>query len=166
MSGRCEMNGMIDVTVSRAVYLETNFFIKAVEGTAEAAAAPKRLIEALRARPGIAMTSEITLAETLAPPRRADALPLHIKRRAYLDLLVWSGLISLVPVSRDILIQTADLRAVARLKLPDAIHIVSAIQGKCSHVVSDDSDFDKLPQGMKRVKSDEQGLGDLLRALA
>jgi hypothetical protein len=60
------MNGMTDATVSRAVYLETNFFIKAVEGTASAA--PKRLIEALRTRPGIAMTSEITLAEALAPP--------------------------------------------------------------------------------------------------
>lgn len=156
---------MTDAPAAQAVYLETNFFIKAVEGTAEASAAPKRLIEVLRARPGIAVTSEITFAETLAPPKRADALPLHIKRRAYLDLLLWSGFIALIPVSRDILIETADLRAAARLKLPDAIHLVSAVRGKCRYLVSADSDFHKLPVGMTLVNPDEQGIGSLLRAL-
>jgi predicted nucleic acid-binding protein len=157
---------MTDASVARAVYLETNFFIKAVEGTVEASIPPKKLIEVLRVRPGMAVTSEITLAETLAPPRRADALPLHIKRRAYLDLIVWSGFVTLIPVSRDILIETADLRSVARLKLPDAIHLVSAIRGKCGYLVSNDGDFNKLPEGMARVKPDENGIDGLLRALA
>src|SRR5476649_435131 len=142
--GRCEKSGMTDAPADQAVYLESNFFIKAVEGTAETSASPKRLLEVLRKRPGVAVTSEITFAETLAPPRRADALPLHIKRRAYLDLLLWNGFITLIPVSRDILIETADLRVVARMKLPDAIHLVSAIRSKCRFIVSGDSDFKKL----------------------
>jgi predicted nucleic acid-binding protein len=153
-------------SAGRAVYLETNFFIKAVEGTADASASPKLLLEALRARPGIAVTSEITFAETLAPPKRADALPLHIKRRAYLDLLLWSGFIALIPVSRDILIETADLRTAAKMKLPDAIHLVSAIRGKCRYLVSADSDFRKLPTGMTLVKPDEQGIKNLLKEFA
>jgi len=166
ISGRCEKNGMSDAAVGRAVYLETNFFIKAVEGTEEASTAPKKLIEVLRSRPGVAVTSEITFAEVLAPPKRTDALPLHVKRRVYLDLLLWSRFVVLVPVSRDILLETADLRSVARMKRPDAIHLVSAIHRNCRYLVSGDSDFDKLPDGMTRVNTDERGIEGLLQVLA
>jgi predicted nucleic acid-binding protein len=154
---------MTEALANRSVYLETNFFIKAVEGTEEAAAAPKQLIALLRARPGTAVTSEITFAETLAPPKRADALPLHIKRRVYLDLLLWSGFILLIPVNRDILIETADLRTVARLKLPDAIHLVSAMHAKCQYLVSNDDHFKKLPTGMEHVKPDDAGIEKLVK---
>jgi predicted nucleic acid-binding protein len=157
---------MTDAPVGQAVYLETNFFIKAVEGTAETSSPPKRLIEVLRARPGTAVTSEITFAETLAPARRADALPLHIKRLVYLDLLLWSGFIALIPVSRDILIEIADLRTISRMKLPDAIHLASAIRGQCRYLVSGDNDFDRLPEGLTRVAPDESGIQNLLKVLA
>jgi predicted nucleic acid-binding protein len=157
---------MNDPTVGPAIYIDANVFINAVEGIAEASAAPKRLLSALRAHPGVAATSEITFAEVLAPPQRADALPLHVKRRAYLDLLLWSGFIKLIPVSRDVLIETADLRVVARLKLPDAIHIASAIRGGCRYVVSNDEDFRKLPKNMTLVKPDEQEIDALLKDTA
>jgi predicted nucleic acid-binding protein len=150
-----------------SLYLDTNVFIKAVEGTDEAAVPAKRLIEALRGhRSGVAATSEITFAEVLASPQRSDALPLQIKRRAYLDLLVWSAFITLIPVSRDILIETADLSTVARFILPDAIHLVSAIRGGCRFFVSTDRDFDKLPQGMERINPDENGVSRLIQELS
>jgi predicted nucleic acid-binding protein len=158
-----ETNGMNDPTVIPAVYIDANVFISAVEGIAEASAGPKRLLSVLRTRPGIAATSEITFAEVLAPPQRADALPLHVKRRAYLDLLLWSGFIKLIPISRDILIETADLRVVARLKLPDAIHIVSAIRTGCRYAVSNDEDFQKLPKNMTFIKPDENSIDALLK---
>ena len=149
------------------IYLDTNFFIKAVEGTQETAAPAKKLIEVLRQRPaGIAVTSEITFAEVLAPSRRTDALRPSMKRRAYLDLLLWSKFIGLIPVSRSILIETADLRVVAPLKLPDAIHLTSAVQIGCRFFVSADTDFNKLPIGMKRVNFDEESLSDLIRGLS
>lgn len=148
------------------VYLDANVFINAVEGNAEASAAPKRLLSAFRTHPGLAATSEITFAEVLAPAQRADALPLHVKRRAYLDLLLWSGFIKLIPVSRDILIETADLRTVARLKLPDAIHIASAIRGGCRYAVSSDDDFRKVPVTMTLVRPNEQAVDALLKDIA
>jgi predicted nucleic acid-binding protein len=160
------MNGMTDLEAQGGIYLETNVFIYATEGTRETADPAKRLLEALRHRPGLAITSEITLAETLAPPKREDALPLHIKRRVYLDLLVRGGFIDLVPVSRGVLIETADLRSVVRLNLPDAIHLVSAIRSKCRFIVSHDRDFKKLPAEMTRVTPDESGISDLLRVIA
>jgi predicted nucleic acid-binding protein len=148
------------------IYLDTNVFIKAVEGLDEAAAPAKALIETLRdQRAGIAATSEITFAEVLAPTKRADALPLHMKRRAYLDLLLWSGFVALVPVSRNILIETAALRAVGRFKLPDAVHLVSAIHVRCRFFVSADRDFDQMPEGMERMNCDHDNLPRLLQAL-
>jgi predicted nucleic acid-binding protein len=161
-----EMSGMTDSSTS-IIYLDTNVFIMAVEGTDETAAPAKRLIQILRSqRPGVAATSEITFAEVLASPKRSDALPLHIKRRAYLDLLVWSAFVALVPVSRDILIETADLSTVARFKLPDAIHLVSANRRGCRFFVSTDKDFDKLPRGMERINPDEHGLSRLIKELS
>jgi predicted nucleic acid-binding protein len=151
-----ETNGMTEKS-SSLIYLDTNVFIKAVEGLDEAAAPAKALIETLRShRAGIAATSEITFAEVLA----------HIKRRVYLDLLLWSGFIALIPVSRDILIETAALRAESKFKLPDAVHLVSAIQVQCRFFVSSDRDFDKIPQGMERVDCDPDGLSRLLTELS
>jgi predicted nucleic acid-binding protein len=149
------------------IYLDTNFFIKAVEGTKETAAPAKKLIEVLRQRPaGLAVTSEITFAEVLAPSKRVDALNPAIKRRVYLDLLLWSKFIGLIPVSRSILIETANLRVVAPLKLPDAIHLTSAIQSACRFFVSADEDFNKLPTGMERVNFDEESLSRLTKELS
>jgi predicted nucleic acid-binding protein len=157
---------MPDEFLDRFVYLDTNLFIMAVEGTAETSAAPRKLLEALRARPGRGITSGLTLAETLAPPQRPDALPLHVKRRVYLDLLLWSGFIRLAPVTRDILVETADLRSVAKFRLPDAIHLVSAIRARCRYFVTGDRDFDRLPEGITRVDPDRQSIDDLVRVLA
>jgi predicted nucleic acid-binding protein len=160
------MNGMTRST-SSPLYLDTNVFIRAVEGLDEAAAPAKTLIKTLRQhRAGIAATSEITLAEVLAPSKQVDSMPLSMKRRAYLDLLLWNGFIELIPVSRDILIETAALRAVGRLRLPDAVHLVSAIHVQCRFFVSGDRDFDKMPEGMERVSCNHDDLPLLLNGLS
>jgi predicted nucleic acid-binding protein len=161
-----ETNGMTESS-SSLIYLDTNVFIKAVEGLDETAAPAKVLIETLRRqRAGIAATSEITFAEVLAPSKQVDALPPHMKRRAYLDLLLWSGFVELIPVSRSILIETAKIRAMARFKLPDAVHLASAIQVRCRYFVSADRDFDKMPEGMERVNCDHESLPRLLEGLS
>jgi predicted nucleic acid-binding protein len=152
--------------LQQRVYIESNVFIYAVEGVAATASPARRLIASLRARSGIMHTSEITLAEVLAPPRRPGAWPLHMKRRAYLDLFVGSGVITLVPISRSILLETADLRTVTNLKLPDAIHLASAIRMKSKFLVSGDTDFRRLPAGMILIRPDDEGVESLLRAIA
>src|SRR5258708_29129310 len=102
------------------LYLDANVFIYAIEGSAEVSNPLRELFGLLRARPGAGVTSELTLAEVL--PRAND-----LRRRNYLDLIVWSRIFDLHPISRDILIETAEYRKVARMpKLPDAIHEVTA----------------------------------------
>jgi predicted nucleic acid-binding protein len=79
--------------------------------------------------------------------------PVH--RRSYFDLIVWSRALELVPVSRDILIRTADYRrqiastSSSIPKLPDAIHAVTAIHSRCRFVLSNDSRL-KLPVEMRQ----------------
>jgi predicted nucleic acid-binding protein len=156
---------MTDLSNKR-VYVDSNVSIYAVEGVPATAGPAKKLIAFLRTQRGLMVTSDIALAEVLAPSKRPGAWPLHIKRRVYLDLLIFSGAVALVPVTRDILIRTADLRNVTRLKLPDAIHLVSAIQHDCKFIVTGDADFKTLPPGIKHVSPDEQGIESLLQELA
>jgi predicted nucleic acid-binding protein len=156
---------MSDAT-GASVYLDANPIIYAVEGDADAAEPAKALLSALREKRGLGVTSELTLAEVLAPPSRQDALPLSVKRRLYLDILVWSGFVELKPVSRDVLYETANLRTVARLRLPDAIHLVTAIQSNCRYFVSRDGGIRQMPAGMLLVRPDGPGIANLLRAIA
>jgi len=148
------------------VYIDTNVFIAGFESPIENARPVQDFLRALRERPGIGISSELTLAEILAPVSRPHALPAVKRRRLYFDLLLWSGLIDLRPVTREILIETADLRSVARHKLPDAIHVVTAVHAHCSFFLSHDDGMKRLPQGMRRVRADESGVDEILRALS
>src|SRR5215470_3025265 len=109
------------------VYLDTMAFVFAVEGEPSVAEPVQALLQSLRAHPGAGVTSELTLAEVLAGREVPHSPPI---KRAYLDLIVWSKFLDLVPISRDILYESADLRFAHRethgkkLKLPDAIHLV------------------------------------------
>ena len=160
-----EMSGMTD-PLSKRVYVDSNVLIYAVEGVPAAAEPARELIKFLRAQRGLMYTSEIALAEVLAPSKGRGAWPLPTKRRVYLDLLIWGGAVTLLPVTRDILIRTADLRKLTKLKLPDAVHLVSAIRHDCKFLVSGDNDFKKLPSGMKLIKPDAKGIEGLLQELA
>lgn len=151
---------------NKRVYVDSNVLIYAVEGIPETAGPAKDLIKFLREQRGLTFTSETSLAEVLAPSKRRGAWPLQAKRRAYLDLLIFSGAVQLVPVTREILIRTADLRKIAPLKLPDAIHLESAIRSKCGFLVSGDTNFKRLPPNMKKITPDERGIRNLLEVLA
>lgn len=148
------------------VHLDSNILIYAVEGVCAAASSAKKLIASLRANRNLTFTSEIALAEVLAPQKARGAWPLHIKRRVYLDLLIFNGAVTLIPVTRNILIGTAELRKTIPLKPPDAIHLVSAIKRDCKFMVPSDVHFRKLPSHMVHVQPDGEGVDNLLRKLA
>jgi predicted nucleic acid-binding protein len=151
--------------VANRIYVDTNVFIIGFESADDHARAVRDFLSALRKWPGRAVTSELTLAELLAPVSRPRALPESERRRLYLDLLIWSGLIDLYPVSRDVLIEAADLRKVVRHKLPDAIHVVIAARAHCAHFLADDEGLTRLPRGMRRLRADRSGIDEALRAL-
>src|SRR3954468_2969983 len=127
-----EMSGMTEVWNFSRIYLDSNVFIYALEGAPDLALLLERLFECFRLKYGLAVTSELSLAEVLP-----NATTLH--RRHYLNLIRWSRIFELAPVSRDILIEIASYRKAAGMpKLPDAIHVVTAIRSNCSIILSAD----------------------------
>src|SRR3954471_24626301 len=113
----------IGMTNGGPVYLDANVFIDLIEGDDTISTPIEPLVQTLRQQPGSAITSELTLAEVLAPSKGRKRPP-HVKR-LYLNLLVWGRFIDLHPVSRGVLYETANLRATkatSKMKLLDAIY--------------------------------------------
>jgi len=148
---------MTEGSSSSRLYFDANVFIYAVEGSDDIAARLRTLFELLSRNLNLAVTSELTLAEVLP---RADA----IRRRNYLELILHSGLFELYPVTRDVLIETADYRRITGAstpgaskpsmpKLPDAIHVVTAVRAGCGRMLSFDRAL-KLPDNMRRLTRD------------
>jgi predicted nucleic acid-binding protein len=144
-------------------YLDTNVFIDALEGADSISLPIKALFEAARSKPGALVTSELTLAEVLAPGRRG-ARPPDLRRR-YLDLIVWGGVVDLRPVSLDVIYETIELRPYAPLKLPDAIHLATAIMTGCRYLVTRDQGFHNVPTGMQVVSPEPPQLARIMEGL-
>jgi predicted nucleic acid-binding protein len=155
---------MTEGSTSSKLYFDANVFIYAVEGSDDIAGHLRTLFELLSSNLNLAVTSELTLAEVLP---KADP----IRRRTYLELILYSGLFNLYPVTRDILMETADYRRIAGVskpdasmpKLPDAIHVVTAVRAGCGRILSFDRAL-KLPEGMRRLTRD--GLPQLIEELS
>lgn len=153
------------MSASSLLYLDTNICILGFEFEGVEAQPVQQLLTALEKFPKAIVTSELTLAELLAPLKRENDFPFARRAELYGNLLIWSGLIDLWPVSRQLLIGTAVLRQTRSCKLPDAIHIVSALHAGCAFFMSNDGDMNRLPQGMQRVLPDQSGVATILDAL-
>jgi predicted nucleic acid-binding protein len=110
-----------------------------------------------------AVTSELTLAELTAPTRRSGGISFVTRKRMYFNLLVANRFIDLSPVTRDVLWETADFRRQAmrqgrNLKLPDAIHVVTAIRSKCRYMMSSDLRLGPLPNEMKLLSAEAEDI--------
>jgi predicted nucleic acid-binding protein len=147
------------------VYLDANVFIDFIEGNETISTPLDPLVRRLRQKPGQAVTSELTLAEVLAPSKGRKRSP-HIKR-LYLNLLVWGRFIDLQPISRGVLYETAKLRATkatSRMKLLDAIHLATAVLTGCRIFVTRDRDI-RVPQGMLLVEPNAGSVAKVIDAL-
>lgn len=144
-------------------YVDANVLIYAVEGTDEVSWPLLAFLRRARGRPGCLCTSELTLAEVLAMPAEGSRFSLSEKRRLYGDLLLQKSFTALRPVSRDLLLATADLREATRHKLADAIHIVTAIETQCAFFLSSDAGFrqKRLPQPLIHVRPLAEELSEL-----
>ena len=86
------------------------------------------------------ISSELALLETLvAPLRNADSVLVT----AYETLLL-STEMQLMPMTRAILREAAQLRAQTNLKTPDAIHAATAIAHGCSIFLTNDYGFRRV----------------------
>ena len=124
------------------LYLDTNIFIYALEGYSVFRPILTPLFETIDRGSIHAITSELTLAEVLVKPLLDRS---REREAAYLQAIRQSTSLHLEPVSRDILIAAAHLRAELGLKLPDAIHAATATITHCERLLTNDARFKTLP---------------------
>jgi predicted nucleic acid-binding protein len=136
------------------VYLDSNFFIRFVESEDLGLLA---LFERQAANLLTICTSELTLAEVLVDPIRLED---QQRARIYEDMLAPGGWVEMVPVDRQILRRSADIRATIGNKLPDAIHVATAAVQSCNVFLSSDKRL-RLPREVTQVALDEIGNLDL-----
>lgn len=116
-------------------YLDANVVISAAEKTDVFGASQALFFTKVEERRIEVVTSEITLAECLVKPfadKDIDAV------EAYIGFLSHDSGFPVIPVSREILVSAARLRAEIGLKLPDAIHLATAKWARCSAFVTND----------------------------
>jgi len=133
--------GKIDILLGQRVYLDSNIFIYGLENVADFGEISKAILEKLDNHVFFGVSSELTLAECLSKPKISSAFED--------SLTIYSGALqnrrsfSLVPVSKNILIDSAKLRARKGYKLPDAIHMATALAEKCNFFLTNDKRFGK-----------------------
>ena len=118
------------------IYLDTNVWIYALEGCAEHSTILATLFARIDGGELLALTSELTLAEALVKPfsDRNVTLP-----QRYLETLQNRESVRIVPITREILIAAARLRAqVPTLKMPDALHAATALTEGIDYFISND----------------------------
>jgi predicted nucleic acid-binding protein len=158
------------------IYLDTNIFVALYEGSAGRATPVIELVEAARtqAHPVLA-TSELTLAELLVGSVASGDEDLA---RLYESNIVSSAWLNVSAVSRRVLKRAAVVRAnLRRLKLPDAIHVATAIELRCSHLLTADAGIatpltasrsvsgEPAESSIKVVRPDEQSMRALIKEL-
>lgn len=136
--------GGVDALRGKRVYLDTNVFIYVVEGSEEHAPFLEGLFALLEAGELSTVTSELTLAEVLAKPFEEGRTDIA---QAYEEMLVTSTGLSVMPVERAILVEAARLVPRLGLKLPDAIHVATAMASGCDVLLSNDRRI-KVPASM------------------
>lgn len=123
---------------ARRIYLDANILIHAKEGADGRSDTLLELMEVSARWPlPLLVTSELTLAEIVVAPLRRRTQGLVA---VYDQWLVSSDWLSVVPVGRDVLWNAGRLRAdYPSLKLPDAVHLATALSFGCHDFLSGDT---------------------------
>jgi predicted nucleic acid-binding protein len=119
--------------VSR-VFLDTNFFIYLLEGTAPHLARARRLRQAFSERGDEVLTSSMSLGEVLvAPLKRGDSA----LAQRYRQLFRGAG-VSVLPFTEEAAELFARIRAGGTIKSPDAIQLATAGHAGCDLFLTND----------------------------
>ena len=117
------------------MYLDTNIFIVAFETTGVACGHAWRVLDAVEKGDIDTVTSELSLAELLSKPPNDG--PAYIQR--YQEIITSRAGLAVLPVDRGVLVEAARIRREsASVRLPDAIHLASAILSRSTHFLTSD----------------------------
>jgi len=133
--------GPLKMPTTGSVYVDACVLIYAVEKVPPYCTLLQPLWDAARLGHCLICTSELTLAEVLVKPlREGDAL----MRDLFRETILASEGTDPIPVTRSVLEKAAEIRAIAGLRTPDAIHVASAQSAGCSCLVTNDPVFSRV----------------------
>lgn len=154
------------------IHLDTNAAILLVEGDGPLRDLMRNLTSKASSRPSaILSTSALTISELLVKPLGDGDMRLVEVYRAWGSGLPW---LQIVPVASSILDTAAQLRARRNsLKLPDAIHVASALAVATTHFLTDDQGISssvtnsssKEPDLFEVCRLDARSLTSLIESL-
>jgi predicted nucleic acid-binding protein len=124
------------------VYLDANSVIYLVEPNPTWTPKVTARIAALRTAGHALAVSDLTRAECLVGPLlRNDAALL-----AQYQTFFASPLIRVLPLTAAVCERAAQLRAMYRFKLPDALHLAAAIDHGCGHFLTNDAQLQRCQE--------------------
>lgn len=132
----------------RHVYVDANIFIFALESEPRFGPPSAAVLRAVDEGSCIAITSELTLAEVLVKPIELGRSELA---EQFMTVVSRSDL-RLHPVSRAVLLLSADIRAKHGGRLADAIHVATAVEAGCQVIVTEDLRM-RTPPGLTRLSA-------------
>ncbi|MCL2641088.1 MAG: PIN domain-containing protein [Phycisphaerales bacterium] len=134
--------GKLNNLLGQKIYLDTNIFIYALEQHPEYADVVDRLFAHFDAAEAVAFTSELALAECLVKPCADGNGDFQMRYQAAITtrpgLIVYS-------VSRSIIIRAAHIRAAHKIRLPDALHLATALDAACDAFLTNDQLVKPIP---------------------
>jgi predicted nucleic acid-binding protein len=133
--------GLLSAIQGARIYLDTNVWIYAVESYPAFIQELSDFFQRVDQNQYVAITSELSLAETLVKPIKHND---QARQAAYKKAIVNRKNVSVIPILRQLLIDSAQVRAETGLKLPDAIHAATAVQARCTTFVTNDAQLKKL----------------------
>jgi predicted nucleic acid-binding protein len=126
----------------KVIALDSCVWIYHLERHPEYATLARQVLEAVEGGSCRAVSSELTLLEILVRPLQ---LELQDVADEYELLLSSFPNLTLEPISRDVLLQAATLRARHGLRTPDAIVSATAMVAEATLLVTNDRHFSKVP---------------------
>ncbi|WP_089727784.1 type II toxin-antitoxin system VapC family toxin [Candidatus Thiosymbion oneisti] len=145
--------GLTERLSSRRVYFDTNIVIYLVEGFIDSQSVINELQDLLSINDCEAVTSELTLCESLIQPFKIESAEGITIYRSFLEE---SGVFDPVAPSRDIFVQAAFLAGTTAMKIPDAIHVATALESKCEMMLTNDKKMRTTKELEKILLSDYQ----------
>jgi uncharacterized protein len=127
----------------RLIALDTSVWIYHFQGSATHGRAAAAVLEAISAGNVAALASELVLLELLVAPLKKGAQ--DVADEIELMLLHFPNL-HLAPITRGVLVRSAELRARYRLRTPDAIMVATAIEAGASLAVTNDRDWQQVQE--------------------
>ena len=132
---------------NQQVYVDTNIIIYLIEGLSEYEKPLGEIRELLETSQLHPITSELSLAECLVQPFKTNATEAVSLYRTFLED---SGCFDLLQIHKEVLVQAAYITAETKMKLPDAIHVATAITTNCNLFLTNDKNI-RTPSNMEIV---------------